>query len=159
MSEEQTPDLSPLALPDGRSVLFDEPTSGFYRVRLANGEVQAFPARGEATRANAVADIVDNPPPPAPPPQDQIYADHLAAGFDDPVTGIKFKTVERAQAKFGRMCTLIDLATNQGAMSADSVVTLFDYSEAQHELTVAEFRALMLRYGIYCKQLFDQFAP
>lgn len=59
MSEEIeiTPDLSPLDLGDGRAVLFDEPTGGFYRVQMANGEVQAFPARGDATRENAVSDI------------------------------------------------------------------------------------------------------
>lgn len=50
-------DTTPLDLGDGRAVLFDEPASGCYRVRMPSGEVQAFPAQGEATRENAEADI------------------------------------------------------------------------------------------------------
>lgn len=65
MNDTQIPE--PLDLGDGRTVLWDEPSTSFYRVRQPNGEVWALPAKAQATPENAVDDIIDNPPsPPAP---------------------------------------------------------------------------------------------
>lgn len=76
---EELPDTSPLDLGDGRTVLFDEPTDGIYRVRMPNGEVQAFPARGVASRENAVADIITNPPVVIPPVPVEVPAWRIRA--------------------------------------------------------------------------------
>lgn len=75
-TEPEAPAIpDPIELGDGRTVIFDEPTSGFYRVRMPNGEVQAFPAKAEATPENAIDDIVDNPPAPT---EEQLVADFAA---------------------------------------------------------------------------------
>lgn len=150
---DQTPSLFPLVVGALTLVAWD----GFSYVDEAGRTYWSGASEPSETDA---ADALAKPRIPTPQLSDeQIYAEHLAAGYDDPVTGLKLKTVERAQAKFGRMCTLIDLGVSQGVMTSESMVTLFDFNEAPHELTVTAFRALMLRYGLHCKTVFDLYAP
>jgi len=153
----------PIDLGDGRTVLFDEPTSGFYRVRVpitgGGFEIQAKPAKGEATPENATDDIIDNPPPPAPLPADQIYAQHLAAGYADAETGITLKTTEAAQSKFTQGLVLITRALAAGQLTEESSFSIWDASNTEHVLTVTDYRALMLRYGLFCQSLFNLYAP
>lgn len=66
--ENEIEPLPEVDLGDGRIVISYEGT--FYRVRYPNGEIQAFPARTEATPEAALDDIVNDPAPlpPAPVP-------------------------------------------------------------------------------------------
>lgn len=115
------------------------------------------PAYPEVPDATLVA-AIENPAAPVFTDED-LYAAALAPGYLDVPTGIRLKTVERAQAKFARMVTLIELALGAGAMTSSSDLVFFDFADQPQTLTVANFKALMLRYGVHCKGLFDDLAP
>jgi hypothetical protein len=101
-------------------------------------------------------------PPPAPPVQKtdaEIYAEHLALGFTDPVTGIKLKTTEGAQAKFTSQATLLQVALGAGAITVASNTQVWDFNDSPHTLTVGAALGLLLRYGLHCQQLFADYGP
>ncbi|HVT74591.1 MAG TPA: hypothetical protein VHD61_15765 [Lacunisphaera sp.] len=133
-----------------------------YRVRLLDGRVIGVPAAsGTASQANAPTDIaaaLASPPQP-PPPQAQIYDQQQALGYVDTATGLKLKTTEYAQAKFTSQVALVRLALSAGAIDDSTAQNFWDFDNAEQTLSTADFLALMLRYGLHCKTLFDTFAP
>lgn len=64
--------------------------------------------------------------------------------------GIKLAVEEQDQNAFARMKTLLDL---QGAGDADPI-TIKDVDGATHTITVADFNAAMLEYGVHCYTAF-----
>lgn len=64
--------------------------------------------------------------------------------------GIKLAVEEQDQNAFARMNTLIDLA---GMADTDSI-TIKDIDGISHEITVTEFKAIMVAYGNYCYSQF-----
>jgi hypothetical protein len=111
-------------------------------------------------RANKIANGWA-PPPPSPRVKTdaEIYADQLAAGYLDPVTGIKLKTTEGAQAKFTSQVTLLQVAIGAGALTTSSPTQLWDFDDNPHTLTVAQAFGLLLRYGLHCQTLFATYGP
>ena len=98
-------------------------------------------------------------PPPPPKTDAEIYAEHLALGYLDPVTGIKLKTVETAQAKFTSQVALLQVALGAGAITTSSDTQIWDYENQPHTLTVAGTFGLLLRYGLHCQYLFATYGP
>jgi hypothetical protein len=89
----------------------------------------------------------------------ELYEAQLAKGYTDPTTGIKLKTTEHAQAKFGQLATLLSAALSAGAVAPSAPHRIYDFSEAEHNLPTVELMALLLRYGFFCAQLFIDHAP
>jgi hypothetical protein len=131
-----------IPLPDGRYVLSLEGT--FYRVRFANGEVQAIRAKTTATAENALDDIITNPAPPVlePVPESVSRRQLLVALFM--ATGVKdtdiltslgaiadpaaryVATVEfREAGEFRRAHPLIAQLAAQLSLSAEQVDDIF----------------------------------
>lgn len=133
-----------------------------YRVRLADGRVLGFPANsGTPSPANADADLawaIAHPTPPVPTRQ-QVYEAQLAAGYLDSATGLKLKTTEYAQGKFTSQVALLNLALSAGACSPTTPQTIWDFAGQPHTLATSDLLALMLRYGVFCTQLFANYAP
>lgn len=66
------------------------------------------------------------------------------------INGIKWKTDEVSQAAFSSMTLLIDKA----AMADTDVVAIKDAYGASHNMTVAQYSADVLTYGLHCYTLF-----
>jgi hypothetical protein len=88
-----------------------------------------------------------------------VWQSKLEEGYLDPVTSIKLKTTESAQSLFTSMTALINEAINLGALANDSNTSIWDYHEAEQTMTVLQLRQLLLRYGMYCKSMFDLYKP
>lgn len=106
-------------------------------------------------------DAVSTPrTPPAPAQTDaEIYAAQQALGYLDTTTGIRLKCTEYAQAKFTSQVALTRLALSLGAITGATEQTLWDADNTEHTLSTDAFLLLMLRYGMHCKAIFDQYAP
>ena len=66
------------------------------------------------------------------------------------INGIKWKSDEVSQAAFSSMTLLIDKA----GMAADEMVMIKDAHGQQHAMTVAQYQADVLTYGLACYQAF-----
>ena len=66
------------------------------------------------------------------------------------INGIKWKTDEASQAAFSSMTLLIDKA----GMASDEMVMIKDAHDVTHGLTVAQFQADAITYGLHCYTLF-----
>ncbi len=133
-----------------------------YRVRLLSGHVTGFAAQsGDPSEANAAADIayaLANPPVQAP-TQQEIFDAQLALGYLDAPSGIKLKTIQRAQNRFTSMVTAIELALSVGAKQLTDEETIWDFADEPHVLPIANFRVLMLRYAAHCKAVHAEYSP
>ena len=81
------------------------------------------------------------------------YESALEAGFVDPVTKLHLKTDRASQTLFTSQVTLLQLAT--AAKVAPATTDIWDQTGAKRTLPLADFYGLMLRYGLYCQQLFS----
>jgi hypothetical protein len=90
---------------------------------------------------------------------EEIYAEHLALGYLDPVTGIKLKTVETAQTKFTSQFTLLSGALQVQAVFPNTPTQVWDFADQPHTLTVEQVLGLLLRYGFHCQTLFANYGP
>lgn len=88
-----------------------------------------------------------------------VWQQHLDAGYEDQVSGIKLKTTVEAQEYFAHMVTLLTLAMSAGAIDSNTVQAIWDYDGVSHNLTTGDTLALLLRYGIFCQQLFNLYKP
>lgn len=89
----------------------------------------------------------------------EIWAEKLAGGWVDPVTSIKLKTNEAARNLFQGQSGLMREAVELGSASNDTPVSIWDFYEQEHVLSLLEMRLLLLRYGFAWKAMFDEFAP
>jgi len=77
----------------------------------------------------------------------------------DPVTGIALKANRNARNDFIGQATLIREALDAGSITSASLMSIWDAENNEHALTVAELRALLLRYGFAWQTAFNQLAP
>lgn len=89
----------------------------------------------------------------------QIWQEKLDGGWLDQLTNIKLKTNKEARDLFTGQVVMLREALDACALTADAELSIWDYYEQEHVLTVAQLRGLLLRYGIAWKQMFDDFAP
>ncbi len=104
-----------------------------------------------------LANAIVAPQPTPQPTQAEIYFAQQAQGYLDSETGLLLKTTEAAQSSFVRLLTLLREAESLGALPPTAII--WDATNSPHELSVIDLRALMVRYGLYCAQLFAEFAP
>jgi hypothetical protein len=74
----------------------------------------------------------------------------------DPIEQIHLDASPAAQARFTSLVALIREGLDFGALTNDSKQEIRDVHGVTHSLSVLRIRALMLRYGLHCKALFDQ---
>jgi hypothetical protein len=89
----------------------------------------------------------------------QIYAEHLAAGYVDAVTGYKLKTGEYDTMKFTQQLVRLNSKLQNGDMLPTDLQSFWDFNDVEHELPAAEMVALLDRYGDFCTELFNTYAP
>lgn len=89
----------------------------------------------------------------------EIYDEHLAAGYVDAETGLKLKTTERAIELFSQLASHIVLALSLNEVELSTSRVIFDYDDAPHELTIGDLRPLLYRYGLHCAQIHHDYAP
>ena len=88
-----------------------------------------------------------------------VWQEKLNGGWVDNFTQIKLKTNKEARDLFTGQVVMLREALDAGVLTADTELSIWDYYEQEHVLTVAQLRGLLLRYGIAWKQMFDDFAP
>ena len=144
----------------GGTLLFDWLNAGGARVD-SGGSVARFDGDGitEPTATELIAAIGVAANFVAPPDQAAIWAEQQALGYLDAETGFKLKTTEKAQGDFAAMTTLVMLAMQGGGMSGSTGITFWDFNGEQRPITAGAYLALMFRYGLHCKAMFDEYAP
>ena len=96
------------------------------------------------------------------PPQkeaSEIWQEKLDGGWLDQLTNIKLKTNKEARDLFTGQVVMLREALDAGVLTADAELSIWDYHEQSHTLTVSQLRGLLLRYGIAWQQMFAEFAP
>lgn len=83
----------------------------------------------------------------------------LDGTITDSVTGISLKANRQARNDFIGQATLLREAVDAGVIEPTAMQSIWDASEVEHTLTVAEMRALLLRYGIAWQAAFNALAP
>lgn len=86
------------------------------------------------------------------------HEDILSKGYTDVVTGIKLKASVADQTRYGLVMTLSNEAIAQGKMSGDTQQTIWDYDEKPHVLTTANLKELLVRYGFWCRFIYDNYS-
>lgn len=76
--------------------------------------------------------------------------------YSDPDEHVELDASPAAQARFTSLIALIREGIDFGALNNDSPQEIRDVNGVPHTLSVLRIRALMLRYGLYCKALFDE---
>lgn len=87
------------------------------------------------------------------------WNEFLAGSITDPTLGIALKANRQARNDFIGQATLLREAVDAGVLTNASAVSIWDANEVEHILTVAEVRALLLRYGIAWQSAFNALAP
>ena len=131
-----------------------------YRVRLPDGQVTAYPAiSGEPSGANAAADIAHAVAHPASIDQAAIWAEKLAGRIVDADTGIPLNASIAARDILTSHLVLLREAEAAGMVAPSTPQTIWDADNVPRQMTVAELRLLIIRYGIAWQALHAEFAP
>jgi len=150
-SEYEVPGVGTVIAPEG------EPG---YRVRTPDGRVIGFAAAsGNPCEANAAADIAHalaNPPPPS---AEAVWAQKLAGVIVDPVTSIPLKASIATRDILTATLVFLREAETAGAITESTYQTIWDADNVPHEMTVADLRGLLLRYGAAWQAMHAEFAP
>jgi hypothetical protein len=91
--------------------------------------------------------------------QAEIYAEHLAAGYVDTVTGYKLKTGEYDTMKFTQQLVRLNAKLQNETMLPTDLQPFWDFDNVERELPASEMVALLDRYGDFCTELFNTYAP
>lgn len=94
-----------------------------------------------------------------PKPQADVWTAKVAEGYFDETTNITLKTTPEAQSLFTSKVIWVREAVHAGVLNGQSEVYVYDHLDERKVLTVDDFRALMVRYGAHCDELFDLYAP
>lgn len=90
---------------------------------------------------------------------EEIWADKLAGGWTDPVSGIKLKTNEAARNLFIGQFVLIQAGIMGGKIQPTDNRSIWDADEVEHKLSAYEILELLGRYGAAWEGMFNKFAP
>lgn len=85
-----------------------------------------------------------------------VAGEEPRTSYRDPIEGTELDTSPAAQSRFTSLVALIREGLDFGALTNESKQEIRDVHGVTHSLTVVRIRALMLRYGLHCKALFDQ---
>lgn len=100
------------------------------------------------------------PQPPSPPSAEEIrwseYYQAIENGFLISPENFKLKLGDEDRAVFGQMLALIKEALDLGLITNDSLQTIKDYDGQIVSVSTLRFRQIMVQYGFYYKNLWDQ---
>jgi hypothetical protein len=100
------------------------------------------------------------PQPPSPPSAEEIrwneYYQAIENGFLVSPENFKLKLGDEDRAVFGQMLALIKEALDLGLITNDSLQTIKDYNGQIVSVSTLRFRQIMVQYGFYYKNLWDQ---
>lgn len=100
------------------------------------------------------------PSPPSPLTEEEIkwntYSEAVNEGFLVSPENFKLKLGDEDRSMFGQMLSLVKEALDLGIISNDSVQKIKDSEGQLISLTTLRFRQIMVDYGFYYKNLWDQ---
>lgn len=79
----------------------------------------------------------------------------VLAGYAVPGHGFTLALGDEDRAQFTQMLSLIGEGLDLQQMTDETPVSIADQSGAMHEVTVLQFRQIMLGYGLHYKGLWD----
>ena len=91
--------------------------------------------------------------------ESKLYSKSLNDGYSDATLNIKLKTTQNAQNLFSQLAVFIQLGLTAGVIDMNSLYVIWDFDDKPINITIGNLIGLLLRYGGYCKQLFDDYAP
>ncbi len=106
-----------------------------------------------------IANSASAPTPEVGPSEAEVWRAKLTEGWLDPVTKIRLKTTEEARNLFAGQVVMIREAIDQGQLSNDVLMPIWDFYEQPHTLSVGAIRNLLIRYGMAWQTMFNQYAP
>ena len=94
-----------------------------------------------------------------PPPaltNDDIFAQKIAQGYNIPGTPYYLAMGDNDRSQFSAMLNLINQAIALGMITPDTPQSVMDKDRNPVKLTTLQFQQVMVGYGFYYKQLWDQ---
>jgi len=88
--------------------------------------------------------------------QRQAINDQIDLGYNVEPEGFILGLAESDRIAFTQMLTLVQEALSLGMISNDTQQTIMDNTGTKQIVTTLRFRQIMLGYGFYYKQLWDQ---
>lgn len=79
----------------------------------------------------------------------------LSKGFFDDATSIRLRATEDDQNRYGRLVLLSQLGLTKGYISLETEQSIWDFDGEERRLTTSDLLGLILRYGFWCKQVYD----
>jgi hypothetical protein len=85
----------------------------------------------------------------------RVFNEKIILGY---VTGLGFNlgVQESDRSQFTQMLVLINSAQMAGFIDDSSIQTIADIDGELHDITTGQFKEIILGYGIYCKDLWDE---
>ena len=129
-----------------------------YTPVLVTPATETEPAVYAEPTTEDIAAAIANPPPPVV-DQAAIWADKLAGRIVDSDTGIPLNASIYARNILTSTLVLLREAEPAGYLTAATPQTIWDADNIERTMTVADLRALLIRYGAAWQALHAEFAP
>lgn len=88
----------------------------------------------------------------------QQYQGILSGGYLDATTGIRLKATVDDQTRYGLALLLSNEGISKGIISGETVQSIWDFNEVEHTMTTSNLKDLILRYGLWCRTMFNLYA-
>lgn len=88
----------------------------------------------------------------------EIYANKIAAGYEVSPEGFTLRLGDEDRDKFTQMLTLLRELEFLGGITDETPQTIADINGNIHTITTLRFRQIMVGYGLYYKNLWDELA-
>lgn len=89
----------------------------------------------------------------------QRWAKEVAKGYTDSVTGLTYWLDDQSIYLRGGKLAMLNTALASGAITGDTIQTVWDKSNQPHEMKTSDYIALILRMGAYYEQLYATYCP
>jgi hypothetical protein len=76
-------------------------------------------------------------------------------GYTDVPSSIRLRATESDQNRYGRLVLLSQLGISKGYISLDTTQSIWDFDGQEHRLSTGDLLSLIVRYGFWCKQMYD----
>lgn len=132
---------------DTERVEYSGETNSWTIIQLSDEEkaqIQQNKADMEAAKADAAA-------------RQQIL-DTIAAGYAVDPEGFVLGLTDSDRNAFTQMLALVKEALDLNLINNDTIQTIADINGVKHSMTTLRFRQIMVEYGFYYKNLWDQYS-
>jgi len=89
----------------------------------------------------------------------EIYEQKVAAGYPVPNTPYALALGDTDRAQFSAMLMLVRELLDAGYITNETTHSIKDKDDNIFEVTTQEFRQMMIGYGIYYKQIWNECSP